>query len=119
MMQAVLEGVALLAAEVIDSHGQGRRRSQGAISIDGGLSNNRYFCHFLARALGRPVVVAGSADLTGLGCAQLALIGAGLADLDTLPPPPPARNRVTSSTPLSDAARKRFRDAVKRCSNWR
>ncbi len=118
MMQALLEGVALLAAEVIAAMGRATPL-QGSISIDGGLSNNRYFCNFLGRALGQPVVVAGSADLTGLGCAQLALIGSGLADLDSLPPPPPARNRVTSSTPLSDAARKRFRDAVKRCSNWR
>ncbi|HZF35866.1 MAG TPA: FGGY-family carbohydrate kinase, partial [Candidatus Angelobacter sp.] len=118
MMQALLEGVALLAAEVIAAMARATPL-QGSISIDGGLSNNRYFCNFLGRALGQPVVVAGSADLTGLGCAQLALIGAGLADLDTLPPPPPARNRVTSATPLPEAARKRFRDAVKRCSNWR
>ena len=118
MMQALLEGVALLAAEVIAAMGRATPL-QGSISIDGGFSNNRYFCNFLGRALGQPVVVAGSADLTGLGCAQLALIGAGLADVDTLPPPPPARNRVTSSTPLSDAARKRFREAVKRSSGWR
>jgi len=118
MMQALLEGVALLAAEVIAAMARATPL-QGSISIDGGLSNNRYFCNFLGRALGQPVVVAGSADLTGLGCAQLALIGAGLADFDTLPPPPPARNRVTSATPFSDAVRKRFRDAVKRCSAWR
>jgi glycerol kinase len=118
MMQALLEGVALLAAEVIDTMNRAAPL-QGPISIDGGLSNNRYFCNFLARALGRPVTVAGSADLTGLGCAQLALIGAGLADLDSLPPPPPARASVAPSAPLSAAARQRFRDAVKRCSNWR
>jgi len=118
MMQALLEGVALLAAEVIDTMNRAAPL-QGPISIDGGLSNNRYFCNFLARALGRPVTVAGSADLTGLGCAQLALIGAGLADLDTLPPPPPARASVAPSVPLSEATRQRFRDAVKRCSNWR
>jgi glycerol kinase len=110
--------VALLAAEVIDTMSRATPL-QGPISIDGGLSNNRYFCSFLARALGRPVTVAGSADLTGLGCAQLALIGAGLADLDSLPPPPPARASVAPSTPLSEAARQRFRDAVKRCSAWR
>jgi len=118
MMQALLEGVALLAAEVIGTMSRATPL-QGPISIDGGLSNNRYFCDFLARALGRPVTVAGSADLTGLGCAQLALVGAGLVDIDSLPPPPAARNRVASPTPLSDAARNRFREAVKRCSNWR
>jgi hypothetical protein len=45
------------------------------------------------------------------------LIGAGLADLDTLLPASPARNCVTSSVLLSDAARKRFRKAIKRCSS--
>jgi glycerol kinase len=118
MMQALLEGVALLAAEVIDTMNRAAPL-QGPISIDGGLSNNRYFCNFLARALGRPVTVAGSADLTGLGCAQLALIGAGLADFDSLPPPPPARHSIAPSAPLSAAARQRFRDAVKRCRAWR
>jgi glycerol kinase len=118
LMQALLEGVALLAAEVMSAMGRATPL-HGAISIDGGLSNNRYFCNFLGRALGQTVVVAGSADLTGLGCAQLALIGAGLADLDTLPAPPPARNRVTSAVPLPDVVRQRFRDAVRRCRNWR
>src|SRR5262249_57160390 len=99
MMQALLEGVALLAAEVMSAMGRATPL-QGAISIDGGLSNNRYFCNFLGRALGQPVVVAGSADLTGLGCAQLALIGAGLADLARLPPPPPPPNPPHSSLPL-------------------
>lgn len=118
MMQSLLEGVALLAAEVIGAMDRATPLL-GPISIDGGLSNNRYFCDFLARALGREVTVAGSADLTGLGCAQLTLIGAGLADLDSLPPAPPPRAHIGPSAALSDSARARFREAVRRCSAWR
>ncbi|HET6223006.1 MAG TPA: FGGY-family carbohydrate kinase, partial [Dongiaceae bacterium] len=118
MVQALLVGVALLAAEVIAAMDRATPLA-GAISIDGGLSNNGYFCCFLARALDRPVVVPGSADLTGLGTAQLALIGAGLADLDSLPPAPPPRRRVDPTPPLPAAARERFREAVRRAGAWR
>jgi glycerol kinase len=118
MMQALLEGVALLAAEVIAAMDRAMPLA-GAVSIDGGLSNNGYFCRFLARALDRPVVVPGSADLTGLGVAQLALIGAALADLDSLPPGSPPRRRVDPTPPLPAAARERFGEAVRRAGCWR
>jgi glycerol kinase len=118
MMQALLEGIALLAAEVIDAINRATPLT-GAISIDGGLSNNGYFCNFLASALGRPVAVAGSADLTGLGCAQLAMIGAGLAAIDALPPAPPPRLSIPETEQLPAALRKRFRDAIARSSGWR
>ncbi|HVR67989.1 MAG TPA: FGGY-family carbohydrate kinase, partial [Verrucomicrobiae bacterium] len=118
MMQAMLEGIALLAAEVIDSMHKATPLA-GAISIDGGLSNNSYFCRFLARALGRPVAVPGSADLTVLGAAQLAMIGAGLCDIDSLPAAPAERRRETGEPPLQPSARERFRNAVERCGKWR
>jgi glycerol kinase len=118
MMQALLEGVALLSAELIVAMDRATPLS-GAISIDGGLSKNAYFCDFLAEALDRPVSVPASADLTGLGTAQLALIGAGLATVQDLPQGPPPQRVTSPQGRLSDAARSRFRDAVGRCRNWR
>ncbi len=118
MMQALLEGVALLAAEVIDAMHKAAPLD-GAISMDGGLSNNTYFCKFLARTLGRPVAVPGSVDLTSLGGAQLAMIGAGLCDIDLLPAAPAERRRELGVPPLPVGARERFRSAVERCRNWR
>src|SRR5262249_43834435 len=50
MMQAVLEGIAFLSAELIAAMDRATPLS-GAISIDGGLSKNPYFCGFLAEAL--------------------------------------------------------------------
>jgi len=117
-MQAMLEGIALLAAEVVDSMHKAAPLA-GAISVDGGLSNNSYFCRFLGRALGRPVAVPGSADLTALGTAQLAMIGAGLCDIDSLPAAPGEKRRESGQPPLPARARDRFRSAVERCKNWR
>ena len=118
MMQAMLEGIALLAAEVIDSMNTATPLD-GAISIDGGLSNNSYFCRFLARALCRSVAAPGSADLTALGAAQLAMIGAGLCDIDSLPAAPVERRREAGEPPLPARARERFRSAVERSRDWR
>ncbi len=118
MMQALLEGIALLAAELVGAMDRATPLA-GAVSIDGGLSNNGYFCDFLADALGRPVVVPSVADLTGLGCAQMAMIGAGLATPESLPPAPTPRRLAQPRRPLSEAARGRFAAAVQRCRNWR
>ncbi len=118
LMQAVLEGIALLSSELIVAMDRATPLS-GAISIDGGLSKNPYFCDFLAEALDRPVSVPASADLTGLGAAQLTLIGAGLAAIENLPPVPPPRRLAQPQGRLSKAGRARFADALVRCRNWR
>jgi glycerol kinase len=91
----------------------------GAISIDGGLSKNPYFCAFLAETLNRPVSVAASADLTGVGTAQLTLIGAGLATPASLPPAAAPSRVLQPQGRLSEAGRRRFGEALARCRNWR
>jgi glycerol kinase len=118
MMRSLLEGVALLAAEVMTAMNRAAPLS-GAVSVDGGLSNNGYFCDFLARVLERSVRVPGSADLTGLGTAQMTLIGAGLATPETLPPAPAPRRLAAPGTALDPAVRDRFAEAVARARNWR
>ena len=107
MMQAVLEGIALLAAELIAAMDRATPLT-GAVSIDGGLSKNRLFLRFPGRArCSARCSVPSSADLTGLGTAQMAMIGAGLATPETLPPgarpPPPRRSRrsARSSRPCA------------------
>ena len=118
LMQALLEGVALLASDVIDAMDRAAA-IEGAISIDGGLSKNHYFCSFLARALQRAVQVPDSADLTGLGCAQMTMIGADILDPERLPPAPPARVLAKPELPLGKGARDRFAEAIARARNWR
>lgn len=71
MIQAILEGVALRASEVINAMAAFRQIGD-TISIDGGVSANPYFCQFLANTLHKQVSVKSMAELTAIGTAQLA-----------------------------------------------
>jgi glycerol kinase len=115
MMQAVLEGVALRACEVMQV--MERQGAKGnSISIDGGLSKNPYFGQFLATALNRRVVVSSSADLTGLGIARMAMLGAGAKALPPLPQPSQA---FVPLDPLPANLHSRFGIAVLRAKGWK
>jgi glycerol kinase len=111
MMQAVLEGIAMRAAEVIRVMGKG-----DFISIDGGLANNAYFCQFLANAIKRSVAVAGTADLTALGTARMAMVGAGSS---ILPPLPAPRQIFQPTAPISASLYARFDIAILRSKGWK
>jgi glycerol kinase len=115
LMQAVLEGVALRAQEVLRA--MDRLGGKGnVISIDGGLSDNEYFGQFLANVLNRKVVVAGSADLTALGTARMAMLGAGAR---TLPPLPTPKKSFEPHEPVSAKLLSRFDIAVIRAKGWK
>ena len=118
MMQALLEGVALLAERVMAAIDTLSPLAP-VLSVDGGLTRNRYFVRFLADAMNRRVRVPSSAELTGLGAAQLAMIGAGLANLDSLPPPPLPKAEIAPATPLSAELHARFGGAIARSRDWR
>ncbi len=118
LMQALLEGVALLAGQMLAAMDR-RAPPKGALSVDGGMTANEYFLRFLANTLNRRISVPASAELTGLGTAQLALIGAGLARSENLPPPPGPRIVVEPDAPLSAEILAIFAEAVARCRNWR
>jgi glycerol kinase len=118
MMQALLEGVALLTERVMAAIDKLSPLAP-VLSVDGGLARNRYFTRFLANAMNRRVRVPSSTELTSLGTAQLAMIGAGLADLDTLPPSPPPRSEIAPRAPLSAELHGRFDAAVARSKAWR
>jgi glycerol kinase len=112
LVQALLEGVALRAAEVIRAMGQFATISE-RISIDGGVSVNPYFCQFLANVLNRQVAVNTMAEVTALGTAMLAAGG----EL----PRAVADTRQREYSPLVDmsAFLERFAMAVTRASHWR
>ena len=118
LVQAVLEGVALRSAQALTAMDE-RVPLAPTVSIDGGLSLNPYFCVFLARALGRTVVVPSTPDLTGLGGAQFAFIGAGFGPVETLPPVAPPDRVIEPDVPLAPEQHARFADAVERARRWR
>ena len=74
LVQAMLEGIALRAAEVIAAMAAMVPISD-TISIDGGMSANPYFCSFLARALQKRIIVTTPGEQTALGCALMAFAG--------------------------------------------
>jgi len=71
MVQAMLEGVAFRAAQVIEAMGECAPLPK-SLPIDGGMSGNAYFNQFLADVLGREIRPASVPELTGVGAAQLA-----------------------------------------------
>ena len=113
LCQALLEGVALRTAEVVDTLA-GEVPVGEAISVDGGLASNRYFAQFLADALGRTVVVRGLGELTAAGTAELAALGLGaelrVAGRDDRTYRPGAVDRTSW--------RARFADAVAKAKGW-
>jgi glycerol kinase len=115
MAQALLEGIALRVADLLDAIGTLMPLTD-TVSLDGGLTRNDYFCRFLAGVVGRAVSVPSTPDLTGFGTALLARIGTGQPD--DLPPPPPERT-ISPGRRLDPALRARFRDAVERSRGWR
>lgn len=78
LMQALLEGVAMRTREVVSAM-EAVQPFRGSISIDGGMSANRYFTSFLAAACGRDIRISAEPELTAAGLVQMAAeaIGAG------------------------------------------
>jgi glycerol kinase len=114
LCQALLEGIALSAADVvaaIDAHVP----IGGSIAIDGGLARSRYFAQFLADMIGRKVLSTDFDERTAFGTASLAALGAGAM----LPPPKTVSYTFTPRGGDPTATRRRFGDAVSRSKGWR
>ncbi|MFN0192281.1 MAG: FGGY family carbohydrate kinase [Aestuariivirga sp.] len=115
MMQALLEGVALRATEVMAAMSELLPLGD-IISVDGGLSKNPYFLQFLANVLQKTIAVPGSAELTALGTARLAMLGAGAK---SIPPLPQLKQKISPKSFDAAAARRIFSEAVARAKNWK
>ena len=70
MIRAVLEGIALLTAELIGEAAVVMPLKHG-ISIDGGLSQSAYFAQFLASVANVEIRVPAMHELTAIGLAEL------------------------------------------------
>ncbi|MFT5112548.1 MAG: glycerol kinase [Parasphingorhabdus sp.] len=84
IVRALLDGIAFQCAEIIQSLNE---KTQGAICevrADGGPTKNRFLMQRLADLLGMPVSVSQEPDMTALGTAYLAAMGAGQLKLDDL-----------------------------------
>lgn len=84
MVQAILEGVAFRAAQVMGAM-EACVTLPKSLPVDGGMSINAYFTQFLADVLEREICPATIPELTGLGTAQLAAKALGY-DLNSAMP---------------------------------
>jgi glycerol kinase len=110
--RAVIEGIAFRAAELIDAFNSVAPCAK--IAIDGGLTRSRYFCDFLAEAIGSEVRVAQTSDVTPIGLLRLAHHGASIA----APAPEVAYRHVAPAGRLQAAERAGFREALRRARGW-
>ncbi len=118
LCQAVLEGIALRTAQLLDA-ASGLTEKTGRLSVDGGMTANTYFCQFLADVTGDEIVVQASPDITTYGTARFTLLGSGLAKtVSDLPPAAPPRKKFLPRQDLSPL-KERFAEAVSRSRNWR
>ena len=112
LMQSILEGIVFRAAEVIDTM-DSIIPIQNDISIDGGVSENPYFCQFLADVLQREITVKSSADLTALGVARLAAIKLPDQKFQAVS----GKHYIPKFNRRHDL--EKFKQAVKRSTQWR
>ncbi len=113
MMQAMLEGIAFRAGEVITALAQEIPLGD-SISIDGGLSSNGYFCQFLADVLQKEITLPANSELTATGTALMA--GGMIAGLsDALYSQP--EKTYAPQTARADAAAL-FENGLSRARGW-
>ncbi len=110
MIRAILEGIAMLTVGLIEAASAVVPLGP-SISIDGGLSQSRYFAQFLADASNRRIVVPHMHELTALGLAEL-------CGIDVAPARAASQTFDDAGT-VAPADHARFADAVKRARNWR
>lgn len=90
MMQALLEGVALRTAEVIAAM-SALHAFDGAVSVDGGLSQNVYFTRFLSEVAGHDLALSAQTEQTAAGVAWMA------AETCSVPVPTTGSNQLLSA----------------------
>lgn len=110
LARAVLEGVALMTAALIEAVTQ-VSESDVAVSIDGGLSQSAYFAQVLASASGRPIVAPAMHELTALGLAELCGVDVAAARR--------AARTYSPDGAIGKVERARFAAAVERARGWR
>jgi glycerol kinase len=77
IVRGLLDGIAFSCAEVVQALNGRVAGSIGAIKADGGPSRNAWLMQRQADLCGMPVIVSDESDMTALGAALLAAIGAG------------------------------------------
>jgi len=83
--RAYLESIAYRSRDVLEVMSRAAGKHLGRIKVDGGVSNSDILMRIQADILGKPVERPGFAEMTALGIALMAAMGAGVwEDLDMI-----------------------------------
>lgn len=115
MQQALMEGIVLRTAEVIEAMHE-KCPIGPEISVDGGLTRSHYFLQFLADQLQRRVLTSSFDERTAFGTAALVARACG----KTLSLPRGTKIEAIEPRAIDrNASRARFSEAVARARGWR
>jgi len=78
VVRATLEAIAYQTRDVLDAMAREAGQRPAELRVDGGATANDFLCQFQADVLGIPLLRPRVQELTGLGAAYLAGLGAGL-----------------------------------------
>lgn len=116
LVRAVLEGVALGAADLLDAAEADTGLRVDSLRVDGGMSANAVVLQALADATGRPIEASAHREATAIGAGFLAGVAAGVwTDLADAVATRPAARRIE---PAGSMDRERFADATRRAAAW-
>ena len=115
LLAAAVESIAHQVADVLDAMDASVAGVQRLL-LDGGPSRNPQLRHSVAACIGRPVVHCSDPELSALGVAHLAGLGAGFWDWPAMAELPRAQEAsdAPAATPEATAARQRWAQAVAR-----
>jgi glycerol kinase len=84
IIRAALESMAYQSSDVIDAMEKDSGIKIERLSVDGGAAANNFLLQFQADVLNRPVKRPGMVEITALGAAALAALGAGIWKISDL-----------------------------------
>ncbi len=84
IIRAALDGIAHQVVDIVDSLPKYLRIGLHEIRVDGGLSGSNYLMQKQADLLGIPIVVTDNPEMTALGAAAMAMIGASFSTKDEI-----------------------------------
>lgn len=95
IVRAALESIPYQIRDVIDAMAADAGISPGVLKVDGGITANTFVMQFLADLLERPVDTIGMQDVSAMGAAFMAGLGAGIfSDLSVFTPMSQVSKRV-------------------------
>jgi len=82
IIRAALDGIAHQVVDIVESLPKSLRSGLHEIRVDGGLSGSNYLMQKQADLLGIPIIATNNPEMTVLGVAAMAMIGAGFLTRD-------------------------------------